>query len=178
MGKGRAAILITSAVVFLTAGFVLGQMVQAVGTIPGSADDPLVAKSYVEEAVGKQVASLQTSIAELQAKVTTLEAQLAGKNSTTEEPTQPVEDTPDATVTPPADTTPTVTADGQKVTVTAASANVRSGPGTTYDKVITILKGDEGTLLGEENGWYRVKFGDGQEGWVANWLVQVEVKVD
>ena len=43
--------------------------------------------------------------------------------------------------------------------VTAATLNVRSGPGTTYDKVATLTSGTQVTILGEENGWYKIDSG-------------------
>lgn len=43
--------------------------------------------------------------------------------------------------------------------VTAATLNVRSGPGTTYDKVATLTSGTQVTILAEENGWYKIDSG-------------------
>jgi len=176
MGKGRVAILVMSAVVFLTAGFVIGQMVQAVGTIPGTADDPLVAKSYVEEAVAEQVEDLQDTIAALEDKVAALEAQLDGRPAPAPVVTSPAPDDSgnDNNDDSSSDDNDSSAVSGKTMTVIAESCNVRSGPGTSYAKVITLLMGDQGTVLGEENGWYRVKTNAGQEGWVANWLVELE----
>jgi len=159
MTKGRAALLAVASIVFLTVGFVIGQMVQAAGAIPGSAGDPLVARSYVKKIVGETVAGMQTKIDELQAAVDDLEKKVEVLS-------------PSTPSTSPADQEPT---SGTKVvTVTGKSANIRTGPGTNYDKITTLVQGDKASFAGEENGWYQIVLPDGRKGWVANWLVQVK----
>lgn len=175
MTKGRVAILFVAAMVFLTVGFVIGQMVQAAGVIPGSADDPLVAKSYVEEAVTKQVANLQAKIDQLQSKVTALEEQLASLGGGDTTSALGGDSSGDSGGSESSDDSQVQPADsGQTAVVTGDLANVRSGAGTTYDIMTTLHKGDTVSYLGEENSWYRVVLSDGREGWVANWLVQVK----
>lgn len=44
--------------------------------------------------------------------------------------------------------------------VTADTLNVRSGPGTGYDRVGTLKKGDQVTILEETEGWYKISSGD------------------
>ena len=45
--------------------------------------------------------------------------------------------------------------------------NVRSGPGTSYDRVASISNGDEVTILeAADGGWYRVDIGGSVEGYV------------
>lgn len=48
---------------------------------------------------------------------------------------------------------------GDKGTVNTAALNVRSGPGTSYTRIDCISKGTEVTILSENGGWYKVKFG-------------------
>ena len=54
-----------------------------------------------------------------------------------------------------------------------ASVNLRSGPGTGYDDIGTLAKGETATYLGsystDERGvvWYQVRF-EGQTGWVSS----------
>ncbi|ATW25940.1 SH3 domain-containing protein [Candidatus Formimonas warabiya] len=166
MTKGRAALLVVAAIVFLTVGFVIGQMVQAAGAIPGTAGDPLVAQSYVEKIVGETVASLQTKLDEMQAKVDDLQEEVdalsgdTGTNKGSGKTTLPQSSNPPA--------------QGKTVVVSGDSANIRTGPGTTYAKVTTLVKGDTATMVSEENGWYKITLQDGKEGWVANWLVEVK----
>ena len=46
------------------------------------------------------------------------------------------------------------------------SLNVRSGPGTTFDKIGSVTDGQVIRIIGEENAtdgtvWYQIKYGDG-----------------
>ena len=44
-------------------------------------------------------------------------------------------------------------------TVTDSLVRLRSGPGTTYDKLTTLNKGTSVTLLGVSGEWYKVRYG-------------------
>ena len=44
--------------------------------------------------------------------------------------------------------------------ITGYGVNLRKGPGTNYDVVTTGTKGNTAYILGLENGWYRVIFGN------------------
>ena len=72
MNRGKIALLVVAALVFLSLGFVIGQVVQAVDTLPGSNEDPIATQSYVETAVGERLAVLNTKIEELEAEVAAL----------------------------------------------------------------------------------------------------------
>jgi N-acetylmuramoyl-L-alanine amidase len=48
-----------------------------------------------------------------------------------------------------------------KVKVTASALNVRKGPGTKHKIVTVVHRGDVYTIVGEENGWGRLKSGAG-----------------
>lgn len=56
------------------------------------------------------------------------------------------------------------------ITVKAAVANLRSGPGTGYVVVGKAAAGTRMTVLQNRNGWYQVQYGKGTA-WVAGWLV-------
>ena len=43
--------------------------------------------------------------------------------------------------------------------VTGGTINVRTGPGTNYDKITQVVSGKQVTVVGESNGWYQVTFG-------------------
>ncbi|MGB8452981.1 MAG: SH3 domain-containing protein [Anaerocolumna sp.] len=67
-------------------------------------------------------------------------------------------------------------------TVTATSLNIRSGPGTNYDKVKVngseafLKKGEKMTILSEKSGWYKISFtynGKKLEGYVMDDYVKV-----
>ena len=62
-------------------------------------------------------------------------------------------------------------------TVTATSLNIRSGPGTNYDKVQVngsfayLKKGDKFTIISKKDGWYKISFtfnGKKAEGYVMD----------
>jgi uncharacterized protein YgiM (DUF1202 family) len=58
-------------------------------------------------------------------------------------------------------------------TVTADVLNVRSGPGTNYDRIDTLANGKKVTLLGASNGWYQISY-DGKTGYVSGTYIQIE----
>ncbi len=160
--KGKAALLIIAALIFIVVGFVFGQIAKALNTLPGDADDPVATQSYVESTVGERIATLTTRIEELEAELAAL------KGSGVTAPTNPSTTTPSTpTVTNPTNpSTQTGT-----LTVTGNSVNVRSGPGTNYDIVASVVKGDTVTKLGVEGEWYRIKTGN-ITGYIANYLAQ------
>ena len=49
MSKGGIIVLIVAALVFCGLGFVIGQVVQASGSVGGSESDPVVTQSYVDK---------------------------------------------------------------------------------------------------------------------------------
>ncbi len=63
---------LAAAVLFLTlTGFVLGNVVNAAAGSPGSQDDPLVTKSYIDSEVSKlqeQIDGLKTEVEKLKSK--------------------------------------------------------------------------------------------------------------
>ena len=61
-------------------------------------------------------------------------------------------------------------------TVTASRLNVRSGPGSSNDKVGSLSRGEKLTILAKDGIWYKVKCGD-TEGWVHGNYVNTGVPV-
>ena len=49
--------------------------------------------------------------------------------------------------------------------VTGGTINVRTGPGTSYDRITQVYSGKQVEVLGESNGWYQVSF-DSTVGWM------------
>jgi len=70
--------------------------------------------------------------------------------------------TPDPTSTPRASPTPAIL----EGTV-AVGANVRSGPGLTFNVVGSVATGGQVLLRGRRDGWYQVTAPDGTEGWMS-----------
>lgn len=58
-----------------------------------------------------------------------------------------------------------------RITVKSELANLRSGPGTNFDKLGQAVKGDTLLLLEVQNDWYKVKTPDGKTAFVAAYLV-------
>lgn len=59
---------------------------------------------------------------------------------------------------------------GQKVIIEETPTGflrVRERPSTSSSEVGRVNPGDEFDLLDEENGWYKIKLPDGEEGWVS-----------
>lgn len=54
-----------------------------------------------------------------------------------------------------------------------STLNVRSGPGTTYDIIGSIAKGTTVTILAEENGWYKINYGQ-KEGYVSKDYIKLQ----
>ena len=51
--------------------------------------------------------------------------------------------------------------------VAGGTINVRTGPGTNYDKITQVVSGKQVTVVGESNGWYQVTFGS-TTGWLLD----------
>ena len=49
-----------------------------------------------------------------------------------------------------------------------STLNVRSGPGTTYSKVTTLSDGAVVSIVGIDNGWYKIKTSSGATGYVSS----------
>jgi len=75
---------------------------------------------------------------------------------------------PSPTTTPsPASAVPqSIIAKGSIGYVTVDLANIRSGPGMEYPVLTTAPKGEQLTIIEGSESWYKVKTGDGKEGWI------------
>lgn len=51
--------------------------------------------------------------------------------------------------------------------------NIRSGPGTNYDKVASATNGAQVTVLGEENGWYKIVYSGNKTGYVSKDYISI-----
>ena len=70
--------------------------------------------------------------------------------------------------------TGTVTAGSKgKIVNAEGGLNIRSGPGTSYEKVASASNGAEVTVLGEENGWYKIRYNNTDTGYVSKDYVSV-----
>ena len=143
MNKSSIIILVIAAVVFAGLGFVVGQ-VMAEGNNPGSANDPVVSQSYVDELVGVKVTELQNQIDEIQSILTGEPVSSGDSDSAT----------------------------GQTVSVTTDSVNIRDSASTTASIVTTVSEGTVLSYLGQTTAsdgiWYNVETSGGSEGWLRS----------
>lgn len=68
-------------------------------------------------------------------------------------------------------------APGTRATVVNAGSSgvkIRSGPGTENSVVASASNGGEVTVVGEENGWYRVRYNGSQEGYIRKDFISVK----
>lgn len=54
-----------------------------------------------------------------------------------------------------------------------SALSLRKGPGTNYEKIGQVYRGDQLDILEEQNGWYKVQTYDGVEAWVSAEYVNV-----
>lgn len=156
--RGKVALFIIAAIIFLVVGFVCGQIVKALTTLPGDKDDPVVTQSYVQTQIGESLATLTTRIDELEAELAALKGggTVSGNNSGTTTPNN------SGTTTPNNGNTGTSTPNtaNQTVRITGNSVNVRRGPGTNYDIIGSMQNGDTATYIGKEGDWYQIRRGN------------------
>jgi len=150
--RGKVALFIIAAIIFLVVGFVFGQIVKALTTLPGDKDDPVATQSYVATQLGESLATLTTRLEEVEAEL----AALKGSGN----------------VTPPSGNNNT-TPSGNNTNVSGNQSNtssrtvrsnsdslrIRKGPGTNYEIVGQMSNGDTATYLGTESGWYKIQRG-------------------
>ncbi len=170
--RARPLVLYVTLVAFgVAAGFFAASRVMAGGNGPGSAADPLVSQSYVDEQVATYVASLQQRVSALTAREAQLEQALAEVQK--QQGITPIQPAPASTPSQPVQ----ATVSGQLYIKTGNSyVNLRQGPGTSYPLLGTATKGNPDsepmTVLAESGGWYQVRLPDARTGWVAGWLVE------
>jgi hypothetical protein len=74
---------------------------------------------------------------------------------------------PTLTLSPP---TPTL---GPVLAAVKVGANVRGGPGTTFEIVGVVTEGAEVTVLGSSAAWYLVEAPGGVSGWMINEVLEL-----
>ena len=161
MSKGGIIVLIVAALVFCGLGFVIGQVVQASGSVAGSENDPVVTQSYVDKLVGKQVSALQAEIDEINAAL---------KGNTT--PSAPADS--GKTDNQSGNNSSSSNSKAGSVKVTSDAVNIRASASTEATVVGTASEGDVLAYLGSTSAsdgtWYNVKMANGTTGYIASWL--------
>lgn len=180
-------IIVVGAVLSIALGFALGKTVIADSPAPGSEADPVVSKSYVDNAVQERIAALEREVAELsvqsqalQNTINELQAKInktsPGKTTTPSNPTTP------ATPTNPTTPSTGTSTQGADTSMTGKTAyikstnnyvNLRKGPSTNDEIIQKVNKGEPMLIIMAKNDWYQVHLENGVEGWVASWVVDV-----
>lgn len=85
-------------------------------------------------------------------------------------PERPTPEQAAATLEPPAPEQPTAAPAPPQVEITAATVNLRSGPGTNYARVSQAARGQRLDILARNNAgdWFQVQTPNGQVAWVIN----------
>jgi len=71
---------------------------------------------------------------------------------------------------------PVATSTPEQVTITETPTgwlNVRSGPGTEYEKIDKLSPQETYILLEESEEWYKIKLSDEDEGWISSQYAQI-----
>src|SRR5262245_22355701 len=69
---------------------------------------------------------------------------------------------------------PAPVAAASTLTITASQANVRSGPGLTFQVLTAVPQGALFPVLASQSSWHQIRLEDGREGWVATSAVRVD----
>ncbi len=172
--RARPLVLyLTLVVIGVAAGFFMGARVMAGGTGPGSAADPLVSRSYVDDQVATYIAGLNQRISDLTTREAQLEQTLAQAQK--QQGITPIQPAP---TTNPGQPAPADTSQQLYIKAGNSYVNLRQGPGTNFPLVGTATRGNPDsepmTVLSQSGGWYQVSLPDGRTGWVAGWLVEAQ----
>lgn len=182
-------IIIVGAILSIAAGFILGKTVIANSPAPGSNADPVVSKSYVDNAVQERIAELEEAVAELSVQSQALQNTInelqtkvnktGGKTTTPATPTTPSTGTdtpgtsPDTGTTTPG-TDGSVTGKIAFIKSTNNFVNLRKGASTNDEIIQRVNKDEPMLILLVKDDWYQVQLSNGTEGWVASWVVDVK----
>lgn len=71
----------------------------------------------------------------------------------------------------------TSTAFAKNATIAEDKLNVRTGPGTDFDRIGQVNSGDEYEILEETNEWIKIQYAD-TEGWITKEFVTIDEKGD
>ncbi len=64
----------------------------------------------------------------------------------------------------------------ETITVTETKINARSGPGTEYDILASLKKGETYSVKNREGNWIQIILENDTQAWVADWVVSVNKK--
>lgn len=153
LNKGKVVLIVVAILVCVTIGFVAGQVVQAMSTLPGSSDDPVATESYVEATIGERLATLSAQVDELEAEVAALKGEAPPVNTNNNDTSTTIDNNDNTS--------------GEQISITGNGVNLRSAASKDSEVLDTLAKGTKVTKLSEEGNWYKVRTSDGQVGYVS-----------
>lgn len=178
--KAVAAIVLVMLVISVGLNIVLAGNQQA---DPGSDQDPIVSKSYVD-AVFSQLSSkvqllldqydamkgllsqMSANLAEQEKTIKALNEELSAIKSVVGEA---------GTTSPGGGGTPAnPPASAKKAVVNVAVLNVRSGPGTSSAIIAKIVKNETVTIISQSGDWYKITTSKGKTGYVMGKYVTLK----
>lgn len=188
--KRRYKITIVSFILLLVISLSLN-IVSAVGqgAEPGSDQDPIVSKSYVDAAIAQLSIKVQ-SLLDQNNVLTNQNAQLTTRLTTQEQLVKALQDELKAVKTSVAagagnaggagntggtgNTGTNQPASIGKATVNVAALNVRSQPNTTSAIVAKVLLNETVTLVSKAGDWYKITTSKGTSGYVMSKFVTIK----
>ncbi|KMJ60550.1 hypothetical protein AB685_05415 [Bacillus sp. LL01] len=66
---------------------------------------------------------------------------------------------------------PPSTESGGKIVIVDDATNIRNAPSTNAKVILRANEGEEFTIIGVEDSWYKIQLTDGTEAYVAGWIV-------
>lgn len=143
---------------------------------PGSDQDPLITKGYVDQTIGRlnqSILNLQSQLDELKQTNQSLAQKLAAQDtvikSLQDELKNVKTQAPGTTTKPPATTPASV-----KGTITASILNVRAQANTTSSIVAKVVKGESVTIVTKGTEWHKIKTSKGVMGYVLGKYVSIK----
>lgn len=169
------------------AGFAAGSFAGAyMAGEPGTEYDPLVAESYLQEAVTQaagelqaEIVALQEEIEALRKKVDDLERKAASSAAATSASrAQSSSSGSQARSSSGGEESAVAGVPKQPgktgVVKAAAGANLRTGPSTEYETITAVAHQTRVELIASMDGWYEVKLADGTKGWIFGELIELD----
>lgn len=152
---------------------------------PGSDQDPIVSKSYVD-AVFSQLSSKVQLLLDQYDAMKGLLSQMSAKLAEQEKTIKALRDelnalksgiptgTSNQGSSTGGGTTPGQPAQTSKAVVNVDVLNVRSGPGTSYTRIAQVVKNETLTIVSKSGDWYKITTPRGQTGYVMGKYVTLK----
>jgi hypothetical protein len=140
---------------------------------PGSDQDPIVSKSYVDAVFSQLSTKVQLLLDQYDAMKNLL-SQMSAKLAEQEKTIKALHDELNAIKSGIPAGTPSQPEQTSKAVVNVAVLNVRSGPGTSYSIICKIVRNETVTIVSKSGDWYKITTSRGQTGYVMGTYVTLK----